>query len=360
LNGEEVFDMRIKLMIVCAVLIVSGCSATLTSRDIALDLRATKTVPIGVLADNIDVTQASRSGKYGNFKNDLHTTLLSESKGNVQAFTNQPLQMSIAFRFQPEFNNSALIGITSMFLPFLAFVTEDNNEVFGVDYAIRDNRGSIVHQRSLKGNVTGSMDGYYIGRIDAKNQLLALEGEYAAKNAARMVLKDIDENAEALYAAVNAPRLVAALAPPIVAMTTLIPATPPPAAVRTSGESADAYQEAKKLNTPAAYEGFLRQFPDASERRDALAAMAVIVGKPKGNYEKYRGFVDAFPDGLEFVPQEFRLALIGPEGMRVHDILDLLKEGIDANVIAAKIRMQNGIYKDFDFKEISALKKKGL
>jgi len=46
--------------------------------------------------------------------------------------------------------------------------------------------------------------------------------------------------------------------------------------------------------------------------------------------------------------------------MRVHDILDLLKEGIDANVIAAKIRMQNGIYKDFDFKEISALKKKGM
>lgn len=353
--------MRIKLMIVAAGLFLSGCSATLTSQDIALDLRSTKNVPIGIHKDNIDVTKAGWTGKYSNYKNDLHYALLSESKGNVQESADQPLIMSVAFRFRPEFNNSAVIGITSCFLPFLAFVPEENNETFYVDYALRDTRGNVVHQRSLKGNVTGSMEGWYIGRIEAAQQLRGIEGEYAVKNAARLVLKDIDENSERLYAAVNASRYVAA--PPAVVERSRPPAASSvtaPAIVTTSDASARAYQQAKKINTYAAYEGFLQLFPDAPERRDALAAMAAIVGKPKGTYDKYKEFVVDYPDGLEYCPLEARLALTGPEGMRVHDILELLRSGVEDNVICAKIRMQNGMYKDFDFKEISALKKKGM
>lgn len=358
--------MRMKLMIAAAGLLLSGCSATLTSQDIALDLRSTKNVPIGIMKDSIDVTKASWTGKYSNYKNDLHYTLLSESKGNVREYTDQPLLLSVAFRFRPEFNNSALLGITSCFLPFLAWVPEENNEVYYIDYAVRDNRGNVVHQRSLKGNVSGSMEGWYIGRIDAAQQLRAIEGEYAVKNAARLILKDIDENADTLYAAINAPRLAStpsAQPAPSFAQSYApsAPVAASPVVDRQSDASARAYQQAKKIKTYAAYEGFLQLFPDAPERREALAAMAAIVGKPKGTFEGYKRFITDFPDGLEFIPQDAQLALIGPEGMRVHDILGLLlKDRVEDSVIAAKIRMQNGIYRDFTFKEISALKKKGM
>ena len=63
---------------------------------------------------------------------------------------------------------------------------------------------------------------------------------------------------------------------------------------------------------------------------------------------------------MEFVPSQYCLSLTGPKGMRVHDLLKLLKQGIEDKVIAAKIRMQNAIYKDFGFEEIGTLKKMGM
>jgi hypothetical protein len=67
-----------------------------------------------------------------------------------------------------------------------------------------------------------------------------------------------------------------------------------------------------------------------------------------------------YKDAIAFVPFEYRLGLTGPEGMRVDDILGLLRQGIEDKVIAAKIRMQNAVYKDFDVKELGALKKMGI
>jgi hypothetical protein len=171
-------------------------------------------------------------------------------------------------------------------------------------------------------------------------------------------LKDIDENMEILLAAVNSSRLASAPTSPSAASTRAV--AEKPGAEPQSAETVVAYEEAQKAGTYAAYEEFLQRFPDANERKVALAALAGIVAKPKGTYDEYEKFVNEFPDGLEFVPQDTQLVLIGPEGMRVHDILGLLKEDIEDTVIAAKIRMQNGIYRDFSFKEISALKKKGV
>lgn len=350
--------MRIRALIITAGLLLSGCSATLTSRDLALDLRSPKSVPIGVTMDRIDTAKSSNTGSYYNSKNDLYNTLLSESKGNVRAYTDQSLLLSVAYRFQPEFDANPLIGIPSFFLPFLAFVSEDSNEEYQVDFAITDSGGKMVHQRSLKGTVTGSIKGYFIGRLNAAQKLRTQEGEYAAHNAARLVLKDIDENMETLVAAANAPRLVSAPSSQPVAPSK--PAAATTGAEPPSAEAIVAYEQAKKAGTYDGYESFLQQFPDAPQRKEALAVMAGIAGKPKGTYDGYKKFVNEFPDGLEVVPQDFQLVLIGPEGMRVHDILGLLKEGIEDTVIAAKIRMQNSVYRDFSFKEISALKKKGM
>jgi hypothetical protein len=125
-------------------------------------------------------------------------------------------------------------------------------------------------------------------------------------------------------------------------------------------EEAGAYKQAKSLNTLQAYAGFLHAHPSSPSRRAALEAMSRIIKIQGGSYESYRKFVAEYEDGMEFVPSQQRLALIGPEGIRVHDIVGLLKQGIKDTVLAAKVRMQNAMYKDFDGKEMVALKKMGM
>jgi hypothetical protein len=125
-------------------------------------------------------------------------------------------------------------------------------------------------------------------------------------------------------------------------------------------EDAGAYKQAKSLNTLQAYAVFLRAHPASPSRRKALESMSRVINTQGGSYESYRKFVAEYEDGLEFVPSQQRLSLVGPEGIRVHDIIGLLKQGIKDTVIAAKVRMQNAMYKDFDGKEMITLKKMGM
>ncbi len=125
-------------------------------------------------------------------------------------------------------------------------------------------------------------------------------------------------------------------------------------------EDANAYKQAKSLNTLQAYAVFLRAHPSSPSRRKALEAMSRIIKTQGGSYESYRKFVAEYEDGIEFVPSQQRLALLGPEGIRVHDIIELLEQGIKDTVIAAKVRMQNALYKDFDGNEMITLKKMGM
>jgi uncharacterized protein YwgA len=125
-------------------------------------------------------------------------------------------------------------------------------------------------------------------------------------------------------------------------------------------ENLRAYQQANSRNTVPAYAEFLRAQPSSPNRGKALATMCKLIEKQKDPHEGFKKFITEFEDGAEFVPTQYRLALIGPEGMRVADILELLNQGVEGKVIAAKIRMQNGIYKNFDVKELGALKKMGV
>jgi hypothetical protein len=345
-----------KTIVLSFALLFSGCSATLTSRDIVLDLKPDQKITIGSNKDAIDVSKAAFLTKYSNYKSDVQSALLAESKGLVSELADQPLILSLSLQFQPQFRADDFIGITSFFLPFLAFVSETSNETYSVDYAIKDRYGNVAHQRSLKGTVEGSMSGYFIGRLDATETLKQMEAEYVSKNAARLVLKDIEENSEKLFAAAHvAPGARHA------SLERATPSAPEKAGVSEPvTEDLSAYQEAKSLNTFDGYAEFLRAHPASSCRRDALAAMGLIIKKQKSTYEDCRKFVVEFADGIEFVPSPHRLALIGPEGTRVRDILGLLKQGIEDTVIAAKIRMQNAVYKDFNYEEIRTLKTMGM
>jgi len=142
--------------------------------------------------------------------------------------------------------------------------------------------------------------------------------------------------------------------------TALQPQQPAPISAEDQKADAVAYQQAKSLDTLQAYTEFLHAHPSSPSRHEALKAMAGIIKLQGGSYESYRKFVVEYEDGLEFVPTQHRLALTGPEGTRVHDIIKLLKRRIKDTVIAAKIRSRNALYKDFDIEEIESLQKMGI
>jgi len=139
--------------------------------------------------------------------------------------------------------------------------------------------------------------------------------------------------------------------------------SPAPAAPTLSAEAAAdnaAYGETKTVNTFDAYTKFLKAYPSSEHRREALDAMAGLIQGRNGTSSDYKKFVLAYEDGLEFVPDKYRLALTGPNGMRVYDIVALRKKGVEENLICAKIRAGKGKYKDYSFEEMDALKKMGV
>ncbi len=122
----------------------------------------------------------------------------------------------------------------------------------------------------------------------------------------------------------------------------------------------DPCRQEPSAKTLDAYAGYLRACPSTPKRPDMLEAMSRLIEKKNDAYERYRNFVDEFPDGMPFVPPFYLLGMVGPEGMRVHDCVEALKKGVDAGVLLEQVRRKHGIYEDFTFEEIDILKQMGL
>lgn len=125
-------------------------------------------------------------------------------------------------------------------------------------------------------------------------------------------------------------------------------------------EKPDPCQQEQSLDTLEAYADFLRTCPSFPRRPDMLEAMCRLIGKRKDAYEGYKKFSAEFPDGLPYIPTRHQLSLIGPEGLRIHDCVEEIKQGEETGIILEKVRKRNGLYKDFTFEEIDMLKQMGL
>jgi len=67
-----------------------------------------------------------------------------------------------------------------------------------------------------------------------------------------------------------------------------------------------------------------------------------------------------YPASNKYLPDRIRLAAIGPAGMRVFEINDLIKNGLGESIITQKILNAGEPYKEFSFSEIESLGKMGL
>ncbi len=200
--------MRFKLIVLGVILLLSGCFHTVKTGEIALNLQSGSDLTLGLSKKDISVADTKYNFHSPLFiSNLLLDTLMAESNGRVVPPVNQPLSLSITYDFQPEFQPNIFIGVTSLFIPILGFIPESNEERYRVEYAVKDPQGTVVYQRSLENTVEGSIKGWYVGRIGAATNLKKAEALLAAKNAARLVLKDLDEHSGKILAAVRSARI---------------------------------------------------------------------------------------------------------------------------------------------------------
>jgi hypothetical protein len=104
---------------------------------------------------------------------------------------------------------SALFATFTLFIPPLAFVPEQVQTSYALNYGLFDPQNRLVYQAALPATVDGSFTGWYIGRIFTSRDLLEAEHSYAARNAARAVLNDVFAHAAAIAAALESIRVEA-------------------------------------------------------------------------------------------------------------------------------------------------------
>lgn len=96
-------------------------------------------------------------------------------------------------------------------------------------------------------------------------------------------------------------------------------------------------------------------------RRDA--ALDKIMHYLKTPAER-RMYVSKYPSLISRLPtnerMELELLAVGPDGLKVSDILALSKEGFSTSTLASKIRASESPYRNYSFQEISTLKSMGM
>ena len=183
---------------------MSGCAAYVRTPDIVLDYQPPKDVAIGLSMTDVDVSKAVPTSDYNNYANDIFSTLLNESKGSITRYDNQLFRLKVSLQIAPtNIEANALIGVPSLFIPPMAFIPESSTDTYRVTYAIQDRYENVILAQDMSGTVEGALQGYFVGRINAGLRVGSVKAAYAAKNAARLVLRDMNtgRNAETLVLA---------------------------------------------------------------------------------------------------------------------------------------------------------------
>lgn len=108
------------------------------------------------------------------------------------------------------------------------------------------------------------------------------------------------------------------------------------------------------------WESFLNTNPAKKRRVLALKKIMAFLNTPA----KRRKYAIKYPSLVSQLPETEKLTLnllsVGPEGLKVSNIIELTKKGFGASTLASKIKATQSAYKNFTFDEISQLKKLGV
>ncbi|MDH5517471.1 MAG: hypothetical protein OEY36_06590 [Gammaproteobacteria bacterium] len=94
---------------------------------------------------------------------------------------------------------------------------------------------------------------------------------------------------------------------------------------------------------------------------DIIKNMVGLIQESKGDIDKQlRTLLSRYPASMQYMPARIRLADIGPEGMKVYQVIAYVKQGMSAAILRQKILNAGVAYKEFSFSEISELNEIGL
>lgn len=119
------------------------------------------------------------------------------------------------------------------------------------------------------------------------------------------------------------------------------------------------FTKAKKANHYSLYDRFLQEYPDSRYRSVVLKKMANLINR-NSQGSQIESFLQKYPKGSEYLRPGPWLLKLGPNGLKVKDLIMKIKEGMSKKILVAKIKNSNITYKDFTFKEMKYLKKRGV
>ena len=118
------------------------------------------------------------------------------------------------------------------------------------------------------------------------------------------------------------------------------------------------YERAVAADTVETHRNYLKQNPGSFFRAASLRRLADLA--PDQNALRFHiDNLKLAPDYLAYVPEDQAIWFVGPEGLRVHDVLTQSRSQAES-ILAARIRTGGGAYKVFSADEIERLQESGL
>ncbi len=118
------------------------------------------------------------------------------------------------------------------------------------------------------------------------------------------------------------------------------------------------YEQSVSAATVDAYRTYLKQNPASFYRRETLRRLAALA--PAQNPLRFHiDNMELASDYLSFIPADQAIWFVGPEGLRVHEVLTESRRQDEA-ILAARIRTGGAPYKVFSADEIDRLQRSGV
>ncbi len=120
------------------------------------------------------------------------------------------------------------------------------------------------------------------------------------------------------------------------------------------------FAHAKKEKSVEIYFDLLKKYGEYEESSYALLDIVSLIKERKDRVGLFGNLINIHPKAESYVPPEYMILYVGPDGMKIYNILELRKDGFSDKLLASKILSAKAPYKDFSFSEIKQLHQAGL
>lgn len=116
------------------------------------------------------------------------------------------------------------------------------------------------------------------------------------------------------------------------------------------------YNFAKEKHTIRSYDDYLQNHSVGLFRKNAFNSLFNLIEENSDKENLFLTYYEKYPNGIQFIPIDYRLQIIGPKNLKIKNLKEHLANGIGSQILISKIKRVTTGYKNFDLEEISKLK----